>query len=324
MRSPLGERFRRNANILAPAPRQPIGGYDVDTLAQLRREFVATLDMSKVIPDEIQRRATAMSDELAKAPRDGKARVPLDMVVDDLEVWRWGLSDSNLDLCEWYLGGPVRYLGVNVRREFADGRWVHVRQWHMDIEDRNTMKIIVYLSDVDGGSGPFEYLSRDATKRAVKALRYSSGRVDDDRMADVVDRSDWRTVNRPTIHRCPRRSVEPLPPGQAADDDRPVLDDVFILLEHVPTRCSLSICLTAAKLACFGANSSPVNSLRHISVVQGEHRPRPRARPSRHTVRERRPPLGTIGPPSPPATITSGLIRPDDDPRHSFSAAPRH
>ena len=94
-------------------------------------------------------------------------------------------------------GGPVRYLGVYVRREFADGRCLGERKWHIDIEDRHTLKVIVYLSDVDDGSGPFEHLDRSATRRAESALRYSSGLVDDDRLARVVERDEWQRVTGP-------------------------------------------------------------------------------------------------------------------------------
>ena len=168
--------FEGTPTFSAPAPGEPIGGFDVETLTELRREFVATLDVSKVMPPETQRRAIAMADELAKGAagwqRDGD---PTRRARGRLGGVAMGPQRRQPRSLRVVLGGPVRYLGVNVQRRFADGQCVGVRKWHMDIEDRNTMKIIVYLSDVDLGSGPFEYLSRDATKRAVKAMRDSSG-----------------------------------------------------------------------------------------------------------------------------------------------------
>jgi len=33
----------------------------------------------------------------------------------------WGLAAANLDLAECYIGPPVRYLGVEIKRELPDG-----------------------------------------------------------------------------------------------------------------------------------------------------------------------------------------------------------
>ena len=84
-------------------------------------------------------------------------------------------------------------------REFADGRCLGERQWHMDIEDRHTLKLIVYLSDVDGGSGPFQYMSRATTDRVRADLGYFSGFVSDERMLTVSEPHEWQRVLGPTF-----------------------------------------------------------------------------------------------------------------------------
>jgi len=106
-------------------------------------------------------------------------------------LYKWGLTDDNLDLAEHYIGLPVHYLGVGVRRERADGVVDDVRQWHRDIEDRRMLKIIVYLSDVSDGGGPFEYIDRPASNHAARILKYSSGFVSDATMARTVPPADW-------------------------------------------------------------------------------------------------------------------------------------
>ncbi len=177
-----------------------IGGYSSASLFKLKTEFATTVNLSTIIPVEIQGRALSMKEQLSKVvpePTKTEVALPLDTILDDFEVWRWGLCEENLALGEWYFGGPLRYLGVYVRREFADSRCVGERQWHIDIEDRNSIKLIVYLNDVDDKAGPFEYLDRQATRRAQVGLKYSSGFVADQRIATFADSREWNRVTGP-------------------------------------------------------------------------------------------------------------------------------
>ena len=52
------------------------------------------------------------------------------------------------------MGLPVRYFGVAMKREIANGVIEGPRSFHIDPEDENVLKIIVYLNDVDAGTGP--------------------------------------------------------------------------------------------------------------------------------------------------------------------------
>ena len=87
----------------------------------------------------------------------------------------WGLSDHLLDLAECHIGLPVRYLGMEVKRELvqsAAGRNHEVvRRWHLDHEDRRILKVIVYLSDVDAGAGPFGYIHQAHSARDPRFAR---------------------------------------------------------------------------------------------------------------------------------------------------------
>ncbi len=91
----------------------------------------------------------------------------------DPTVFRWGgLTEKHLDLAEHYIGLPVRYLGVEIKRE-APGESSHqaIRRWHIDVEDRRMLKMIIYLSDVDDQSAPFEYVDSASTQRILFSRR---------------------------------------------------------------------------------------------------------------------------------------------------------
>jgi hypothetical protein len=75
-------------------------------------------------------------------------------------IFQWGLHDRLLDIAENYLGVPVGYDGINIFFTAADGCESGVRLWHRDSEDRQMLKIAVYIHDVDQGNGPFQVLKR--------------------------------------------------------------------------------------------------------------------------------------------------------------------
>ncbi len=91
----------------------------------------------------------------------------------------WGMQERFLAIAENYLGLPVAYRGMVMRRDFADGQKLETRQWHLDAEDTRIVKIIVYLNDVDEDGGPFRFLP--------KALTPKTGiRLVNDRLPDAV------------------------------------------------------------------------------------------------------------------------------------------
>ena len=109
----------------------------------------------------------------------------------DSALWRWGLDNRLLDIAENYIGLPVHYLGAAVFRQVADGRTVGTRQWHRDVEDHKMLKILVWLNDVDERGGPFQYIPRPASHRAVEQLKYVGGFLSDKTVDGIVPRSDW-------------------------------------------------------------------------------------------------------------------------------------
>ena len=110
------------------------------------------------------------------------------------EIFLWGLEEKLLDIIENYIGLPVIYQGLSMRRDIANGRKVGVRQWHLDWEDRRMIKIIIYLNDVDTDGGPYEYISRHLTLEGIENLKYYNlGFVSDEEMDEAIPRSDWQT-----------------------------------------------------------------------------------------------------------------------------------
>lgn len=163
-----------------------------DVAADLRSGYFASRDVTSMLPADV---LTVADKFVARLRQDTTpkpcVRISPEELATDPALFKWGLSDENLDLAECYIGLPVSYLGVEVKRERPDGVATDVRQWHIDVEDRRMMKIIVYLSDVDEGCGPFEYLDRARTKRAVEGLNYWSGFVPDASMANAVPEKEW-------------------------------------------------------------------------------------------------------------------------------------
>ena len=95
------------------------------------------------------------------------------------QVLRWGLGEDLIALCANYIGLPVAYRGVAVRRDIADGKMSGTRLWHRDGEDYRILKFIVYVNDVDEGTGPFEYVPRAYAPATWRVNLYDGNRVDE-------------------------------------------------------------------------------------------------------------------------------------------------
>jgi hypothetical protein len=127
----------------------------------------------------------------------------------DSEPYLFALSEPLLDLAERYMGLPVRHFGVAVKREIANGELVGTRHFHTDPEDENVLKIIVYLNDVDAGTGPFQCLSAPDSAKV--------GRARGAELERIVPPSNWVTCLGPRLTanicdtaRCLHRASPPL------------------------------------------------------------------------------------------------------------------
>lgn len=98
------------------------------------------------------------------------AHVSQAYILDYPDLLLWGLEERLLDIVEHYIGLPVAFNDIHIRKDFANGVKAGSRLWHVDSYDRRILRIIIYLRDVTITGGPFEYISRQPTKLAVPIL----------------------------------------------------------------------------------------------------------------------------------------------------------
>jgi hypothetical protein len=101
-------------------------------------------------------------------------------IIENSEIFLWGLQERLLDIAENYLGVPVAYRGSLFQKDFANEQQVLTRLWHKDPEDHRLLKIAVYLNDVDAEGGPFEYIPKhfNSTLSSLKGqLLFSDAEV---------------------------------------------------------------------------------------------------------------------------------------------------
>ncbi|MEO9246154.1 hypothetical protein ABDK96_00455 [Citricoccus nitrophenolicus] len=153
---------------------------------------IPTTDALKTALDRVAGPLAAMAPGRASTVRPS-----LDELLADLSLWRWGLQDRLLDIVENYLGVPARYYGADVRREVGNNQTVGVRQWHRDAEDRRTVKILVWLNDVDDEGGPYAFVPLAETLSAVERLHYVAGFVDDTKVIRMVAPGSVTTATGP-------------------------------------------------------------------------------------------------------------------------------
>lgn len=171
--------------------------------------------------DETVRAADRLCADLKLLPSDGGTHYHVasdDDLIREPEPYLFGLSAPLLDFVEHYMGLPVNYLGVNVKREIANGVCEGTRNFHRDPEDENVLKIIVYLNDVDIDSGPFQCLNAPDSSEVMNSRRHLRapfrGIEDIER---IVPRESWVTCLGPRLTaniadtaRCLHRASPPL------------------------------------------------------------------------------------------------------------------
>jgi hypothetical protein len=106
------------------------------------------------------------------------------------DLVRWGLDERLLAIAESYIGLPVTYRGLTLRRDIVGGEKVETRLMHRDNEDNRILKIIVYLNDVDARGGPFEFIPRRKTPLPWR-IPHEGSRTGDAEMARLVPPDEW-------------------------------------------------------------------------------------------------------------------------------------
>lgn len=188
-------RARRHRDSLPP-----LSAPDEELLDTLYHEGAATRAVR--IEGAARHEITAAMQRLqATDPAEPVCHLPLDQSNGIAALYRWGLREDNLDIAERVIGGPVRYVGLEmkVERVRAAGIGHQARRWHVDAEDRRMLKIIVYLDEVDSGNGPFEYLPAPVSAAARRTLRCRPGItfLPDDTVVRVAPADAWTQLAGP-------------------------------------------------------------------------------------------------------------------------------
>ena len=94
-----------------------------------------------------------------------------------------------------------RYLRyVNVWYAFpTHGLAKETQLWHRDDPDHLTVKLFIYLKDVDEGSGPFCFIPRTHPLGSLNKIRARAreGRTNDEEMASAVPPAHWKVCTGP-------------------------------------------------------------------------------------------------------------------------------
>ncbi|AFZ11164.1 hypothetical protein Cri9333_0164 [Crinalium epipsammum PCC 9333] len=128
-----------------------------------------------------------------KNPSESVIHATSDEMIKYPSIFLWGLEDRLLNIIENYLGLPVAYQGLYLRRDLANGLQSRTRLWHLDKEDWRMLKIIIYLKDVGHDDGPFQYIPRSLTHTICGAINHNYDGIQDKVMEQVVPQSQWKS-----------------------------------------------------------------------------------------------------------------------------------
>ncbi len=106
-----------------------------------------------------------------------------------------------MNIIESYIGLPITFHGVHLRKDFTSKNQFGTLLWHSDAEDRRIIKIFVYLHDVEEKHGPFQYIPRYLTslfswqyyRLYYKLWQSSYMGIDDQDVEKVIPKSAWKT-----------------------------------------------------------------------------------------------------------------------------------
>lgn len=116
---------------------------------------------------------------------------PSNNALDYAEIFKWGLNSRLLNLIENYFCLPAAYHGTYLRRDLANSVERKSRLWHTDKEDRQMLKIIIYLNDVNGFNGAFQYISLPNSNSLWKILNYNHEYLKEERVNNIIPKSSW-------------------------------------------------------------------------------------------------------------------------------------
>ncbi|NET01247.1 MAG: 2OG-Fe(II) oxygenase [Sphaerospermopsis sp. SIO1G2] len=175
-----------------------ISHHDFEIVKQIEQEGIFITSLQDLeIPNSFDFLQTAQSfiPQIAQIPSTKNQFVvhaSSEQIIAKPILFLWGLEQRLINIVEHFLGLPIAYHGVYVRRDIATQLEIGSRLWHIDKEARKILKIIVYLHDVDENNGAFEYLNPELTLEVAKSLKYKTGYVRDQIMQEVISNSYYQ------------------------------------------------------------------------------------------------------------------------------------
>ena len=133
----------------------------------------------------------ATPKNIMQSPKNYFAEASLEQLSSAPQLIMWGLEERFLSIAEKYIGLPIAYRGLVLRKDFADGKSLETRQWHRDAEDVRILKIIVYINDVSDTGGPFRFLPHCFSPNE-KRIKYVDDRVSETHMEELVSADRFR------------------------------------------------------------------------------------------------------------------------------------
>ncbi|PHJ60483.1 phytanoyl-CoA dioxygenase (PhyH) [Nostoc linckia z18] len=117
------------------------------------------------------------------------------------EIFNWGNDTRLLNIIENYIGLPIAFHGVHLRKDFPSKHQFGTLLWHSDAEDRRIIKIFIYLNDVEQKTGPFEYIPRSLTpifswkyiQLYYKLFKSNYMGIDDEDVKPIIPKSAWKS-----------------------------------------------------------------------------------------------------------------------------------
>ncbi|MBW4551601.1 MAG: hypothetical protein KME35_10895 [Aphanocapsa sp. GSE-SYN-MK-11-07L] len=100
----------------------------------------------------------------------GTLNASFDQLIQYPNFLTWGLQDRLLKMVENYLELPVAYDTFTCTLTLKAAQQAGTRLWHIDHEDRRMIKLIIYLTDVDQNSGPFQYIQPEISLDLLKSV----------------------------------------------------------------------------------------------------------------------------------------------------------
>ncbi|AUT01585.1 phytanoyl-CoA dioxygenase [Nostoc sp. CENA543] len=157
--------------------------------------LTSTAEMLKVAYQQLAQMSATNNQHLSE-------RLPEIYTVTDINQFaNWGRETRLLQIIENYLGLPVAFQGVHLRKDLPNANQFGTLLWHKDSEDRKMVKIIIYLNDVEQKHGPFEYVPLHLTSfPAINSYRidyqlWQSGYlgINDDQLDKIIPKSAWKS-----------------------------------------------------------------------------------------------------------------------------------